>query len=191
MDWPMEFNRDLAEALNRIALDSVADGRLPAGALIPGVRVLDLWSEGPNGAMLFWVSGETARNAVGKPELHDVIVTQFDGTWRPLGSASSTADPWDDLLAAVSPGLTRFGGSSAGTRDRHDERAWRSVRLTWATAGPEVAAIRLRDRDGGTRDRTPGRHGFVLLGITPEDPITYAYAIDHAGERLPGEPILL
>lgn len=91
-----------------------------------------------------------------------------------------TTEPWDDLLASAPSCLSRFGGSTAG-----------SVRVTWATASPEVAAIRLCDRDGGTRDRRPGRHGFVLLGITPEDPITYAYAIGHSGDQLPGEPILL
>jgi hypothetical protein len=41
------------------------------------------------------------------------------------------------------------------------------------------------------RERPPGRHGFTLLGITPEDPITYANAINEAGEQLTGEPLLL
>ena len=51
----MDFDLGLLEALNRVAVESVAAGRLPAEAVLPGVRALDLWSEGPNGAMLLWV----------------------------------------------------------------------------------------------------------------------------------------
>jgi hypothetical protein len=94
--------------------------------------------------------------------------------------ASATTEPWDELLAGFPPGLDRHGGGSQG-----------AVRVIWATAAPEVALIRLHDRDGAVRERPPGRHGFTLLGITSEDPITYAYAINDAGEQLPGEPLLL
>jgi hypothetical protein len=70
----MDFDLGLLEALNRVAVESVAAGRLPAEAVLPGVRALDLWSEGPNGAMLLWV--EQGAHGLGEPELHDVIATR-------------------------------------------------------------------------------------------------------------------
>lgn len=176
----MNLNRELLEAINRVASESLAAGRLPAEDVLPGVRALDFWSEEPNGAMLFWADREADLCGLGQPVLHDVFVEHVDGTWRASSGASATTEPWEELLASFSAGLDRHSGSSQG-----------SVRVIWATAGPGVALIRLRDQDGGIRDRQPGRHGFVLLGITPEDPITYAYAVDRTGDHLPGGPLLL
>jgi hypothetical protein len=64
MHWTTGFDLELLEALNRVAVESVAAGRLPAEAVLPGLRARDLWSEGPNGAMLLWVDrgpGEAPR----------------------------------------------------------------------------------------------------------------------------------
>jgi hypothetical protein len=183
MHSTMDFDLGLLEALNRVAVESVIAGRLPAEAVLPGVRALDLWSEGPNGAMLLWV--ERGAHGLGEPELHDVIVTRVDGTWRLMGGASSTMEPWEDLLDRFPPGLHRVGGSSAS------QRPLAPVFVTWAIATPEVALVRLRNTDGGVRERVPGRHGFVMLGVTSEDPLTSVYAVNQAGEELPGEPLML
>ncbi len=191
MHWAMEHNRELWNELLGIALDSVAEDRLPPEAVLPGVRALDLWSDGVFGSMLFWVDAEAARNARGQPELGDIIVTRADGPWRAMGSAIATEKPWGDFLASVASGLTRCGGSMSGSRDRRDMTTWHKVCLTWATAGSDVAVVRVRDEEGNVRDRRPGRDGFVLLGVTPEDPLTFAFGIGHDGEPLPGDPITL
>lgn len=187
----MEHNRELWNELLGIALDSVAEGRLPPEAVVTGVRALDLWSDGVFGSMLFWVDAEAAQNARGEPELRDITVTRADGPWRAMGSAAATEKSWSDFLARVPTGLTRCGGSMSGSRDRRDRTTWHKVCLTWATAGSDVAVVRLCDQEGNVRDRRLGRHSFVLLGVTPEDPLTFAYGIGHDGEQLPGEPITL
>ncbi len=43
----------------------------------------------------------------------------------------------------------------------------------------------------GARERSLGADGFFLLGITHQDPITYACPINSEGEQFPGEPLLL
>ena len=187
----MEHNRELWSELLGIALDSVAEGRLPPEAVLPGIRALDLWSDGVFGSMLFWVDAEAAKNASGQAELGETTVTRADGPWRAMGSSTTTERPWGDFLASVSSGLTRCGGTTSGSRDRRDRAACHKVCLTWATAGSDVAVVRLRDQEGNVRDRRPGRNGFVLVGVTPEDPLTVAYGIGHDGEQLPGEPITL
>jgi hypothetical protein len=192
MRQAMEPNHELWNELVEIALDSVAEGRLPPETVLPGVRALDLWSDNVAGSMLFWVDAKAAQNTTGQPELGDVAVTRADGRWQAAGSASSTEKPWEDFLAGVAPGLTRCGGSTFGSRDRQDMGgAWHKVCLTWATAGSDVAVIRLRDELGTVRDRRPGRHGFVLLGVTSKDLLTVAYGIGQDGEQLPAEPITL
>jgi hypothetical protein len=188
----MEHHHELWSELLEITLGSAAEGRLPPETVLPpGVRALDLWADGVFGSMLFWVDGDAARNGRGQAELGAVTFTCVDGPWRAMGAATATEKPWSDFLAGVSPGLTRCGGSASGSRDRRDRTAWHKVCLTWATAGSDVAVVRLRDQEGNVRDRRPGRHGFVLLGITPEDPLTTASAIGHDGEQLPGEPMTL
>lgn len=191
MHTAMEHNRELWNELVGIALDSVAESRLPPEAVLSGVRALDLWSNGVFGSVLFWVDAEAAQNAGGQPELGDITLTRADGPWRAIGSATTTEKPWSDFLAGVSSGLARCGGSNSGSRDRRDMTTWHKVCLTWATAGSGVAVVRLRDQEGNVRDRLPGRDGFVLLGVTPEDPLTSACGIGHDGEELPGEPIKL
>src|SRR5436305_7499345 len=178
----MEHTREPWTELRKITVASVAEGRLPPEGVLPGVRALDLWSDGIFGSMLFWVEAESAQNVHGQPELGEITVTRADGPWQSMGSATATEKPWGEFLARMSPGLTRCGGSTSGRRDRRDMSTWHKVCLTWATAGPDVGVVRLRDHDGNVRDRRPGRHGFVLLGITPEDPLTCAYGIDHRGE---------
>jgi hypothetical protein len=133
--------------------------------------------------MLLWV--DRGAHGLGEPELHDVIVTRVDGTWRLMGGASSTMEPWDELLASFPPGLHRVGGGSAS------QRPLPPVFVTSAIATPEVALIRLRDADGEVRERLPGRHGFVVLGVTSEDPLTSVYAVNQAGDEFPGEPLVL
>ena len=187
----MEHNHELGNELRRIAIETIADGGLPPEAVLPGVRALDIWSDGVSGSMLFWVDAEAAQNARRQPELGGITVTRANGSWRLMGSATATEEPWGDFLASVSPGLTRCGGSMSGSHDHGDMKTWHKVCLTWTIAGPDVALVRLRDQDGNVRDRRPGRHGFVLLGVTPEDPLTRAYGIGHDGQELPGEPITL
>jgi hypothetical protein len=168
------------EQIQAIATESIAAARLPVEDQIPGVRALDLWRDGPNGAILFWADAEADLNGRREPVLCDVLVHREDGAWRAVAGGSASSEPPDELLAGLSPGLHRFGGSSANR-----------VFLTWALATPEVAMIRLRDDSGRMRERPPGRHGLVLLGVTSEEPLTHAYAVDRAGEQFATEPITL
>lgn len=181
----MDVDHELMEALNKVALESVAAARLPAEAVLPGVRALDLWCEGPNGAMLFWVEAEADLYGRGEPVLHNVIVTRVDGGWLLTGAGSSTMEPWGRLLARFPPGLHRVGGSSASQRPRAP------VFVTRAIATPEVALVRLRNAAGEVRERPPGQHGFVLLGVPSEEPLTSVYAVTQAGEEFPEEPLTL
>jgi hypothetical protein len=64
------------------------------------------------------------------------------------------------------------------------------VRVTIGIASPDVAAICLRDTNAA-RERPPGVDGFFLLGITYQDPITYASALNSEGKEIPGDPLLL
>lgn len=168
------------KAIEGVVVESIAAENLPAVDQVPGVRALDLWRDGPNGAMLFWVEGEADLDGSGEPLLYEVYAERIDGGWRATTWASATSEPIDELLAGFHAGLHRLGGSS-----------FNRVFLTWALATPEVALIRLRDEAGRVRDRPAGRHGFVVLGITSDDPLTRAYAVDHAGETFACEPLTL
>jgi hypothetical protein len=173
-------NHELIGAIDRIAVESLAAQRVPADDPQTRVKALDLWSDEPNGAVLFWVDGEADLCSDGEPVLHEVYAKHIDGAWRPTSWGNATSEPLDELLARCPPGLHRVGGSSLAP-----------VFLTWAIATPEVALVRLRNADGEVQERPPGRHGFVLLGISSEDPLTYASAVNQAGEQLPGEPLPL
>jgi hypothetical protein len=173
-------NRELIEAINAVAAEAIGAARLPVEDHLPGVRALDLWRDGPNGAMLFWADAEADLNGCHEPVLCDARVQRTEGTWRAAGGASVSSKPLDELTRGLPPGLHRFN------------RSWANrVFLTWALATPEVAMIRLRDDSGSVRERPPGRHALVLLGVTSEDPLTHAYAVGRAGEPLPTEPITL
>jgi hypothetical protein len=123
----MEPNREIWNELIGVSLDWVAEGRLPPEAVLPGVRALDLWSDGVFGSMLFWVDAEAAPNALGEPELGATAVTCADGPWRAMGAATATKKPWGEFLAGVSPGLTRCGWGGSGSRDRRDRTTWHKV----------------------------------------------------------------
>ncbi len=179
----------MSNELGRIAVDVIAEGRLPPEAVRPGVKALDVWSEGVFGAVLFWVDTHAAQNTLRAPQLGATIVSCADGPWRSLGSGMATEKPWEVLLASVPAGLTRYDAVTSGVRDRRG--ASRKVCLTWATAGRGVALVRIRDEDGNVRDRLPGRYGFVLLGVTPEDPLTRVCGIGPNGQALAGESITL
>jgi hypothetical protein len=140
--------------------------------------------------MLFWIDNGHDGPDEGRALQH-VIAKKIRGSWKAIGHATLTVEPWEDFQAARASGLVRFMGGSASQRDREDRATWHSARVIWATAGPEVAAIRLTDAQGSKHERLPGRHGFVLLGITNDDPITYASGLDGSGREIPGEPILL
>jgi hypothetical protein len=75
-------NRELIEAINAIAAEAIAAARLPVKDHLPGVRALDLWRDGPNGAMLFWADAEADLNGRREPVLYDVFVQRTDGAWR-------------------------------------------------------------------------------------------------------------
>jgi hypothetical protein len=173
-------NHELIEAIRAIVVEAIAAPRLPVEDHLPGVRALDLWRDGPNGAMLFWADAEADLNGRHEPVLCDVGVQRTEGAWRAVSRASVSSKPLEELTAGLPPGLHRCN------------RSWANrVFLTWALATPEVAVIRLRDDSGRVRERPPGRHGLVLLGVTSEDPLTHAYAIGRADEPLPTEPLTL
>ena len=126
-------NHETIEAINTIATEAIAAARLPVEDRLPGVRALDLWRDGPNGAMLFWADAEADLNGWREPVLCDVCVQRTDGAWRVVGGASCSSEPLDELRAGLSPGLHRFSRSSANR-----------VFLTWALATPEVAMSSVR-----------------------------------------------
>ena len=170
----------MVQAIETLAVDSISAGRLPGEQPLPGVYPLDLWRDEPDGAVLFWVDARANLNGQREPVLLEVRAKLSDGMWQAATGMSATADPLEKASTASTPGLHYVSRSSQD-----------GVFLTRALATPEVALIRLEDDSGRVRDRPPGRHGRVLLGVTSEDPLTQAYALDHAGERCPTEPLML
>lgn len=142
--------------------------------------MLDCWRDRSYGAVLFWVDRELALLSPDRAALHCVQCELVSGSWRSRGSGGATTQSASELVAEKGPGLHRLGGGSAGD----------PVRLTYAIASREVATIELRS-DSGKSERRPGADGFCLLGITHQDPITYAYALDSACDLLRSEPLLL
>ncbi len=165
-------------------LNLAAAVELESGAgsqgLRAGIRLLDRWRDRPFGAVLFWVDRELGLISRDRPALHRVQCELVNGAWRNRGSGGTTTQSAAELLVGKGPGLHRLGGGSAGD----------PVRLTDAIASPEVSTIELRS-DRRKSHRRPGMDGFCLLGITHDDPITYAYALDSNGDLLPSEPLLL
>lgn len=78
----------------------------------------------------------------------------------------------DQILADQPLGLHKLGGGSQAP-----------MRVTIGIASHNVAAIRLRNENNAC-ERPLGAAGFFLLGITYQDPVTYAYAINREGEPL-------
>lgn len=169
----------LHRELFRAALALATEDHKATPALRPGVRVLDRWTDGHFGGVLFWVSEELDLWGVGKAMLHTVSCELIDGAWPTQGGGGGSGRPAGEILARTGPGLHYLGSSSS---DR--------LRLTRAIASPEVASIQLSS-DSVVSERQPGIDGFCLIGIAHQDPITYARAFDAAGLQLPGEPLLL
>jgi hypothetical protein len=165
-------------------LELAAAAELESGAgsegLRAGIRVLDRWRDRSYGGVLFWADREVGLIRPDRPALHRVQCELLNGAWRGRGSGGMTTPSASELIAEKGPGLHRLGGGSAGD----------PVRLTDAIASPEVSTIELRS-DRGKSERRPGMDGFCLFGITHQDPITYAYALDATGDPLPGEPLLI
>ena len=111
------------DVINMIATDAIAAARLPVEDQIPGVRPLDLWRDGPNGAMLFWADTEANLNGLREPVLCDVCVQRTDGAWRAVGAASASSEPREELSAiATWPSSPQWivcesGVSDVGNRD--------------------------------------------------------------------------
>ncbi len=170
----------MVEAIEALAVQSISAERLSGEEPLPGVHALDLWRDGSNGAMLFWVDAGANLNGQQEPVLFEVRAKLTDGVWRAARGMSATTGPLEEVSARSVPGLQYVSRSSQD-----------GVFLTLALATPEVAVIRLEDDSGRVRDRPPGRHGRVLLGVTSEDPLTQAYALDYAGQRCATEPLTL
>lgn len=169
----------LMQATARLACESFSEGRLPPDNALEGVKAVDVWEYGTDAAMLFAVDAKADLLGTGEPALYDVYLEREAEVWRASVGGALAFDNLEDAVAEFSPGLHPITHTSCGT-----------VRLTWAFATPEVAFVRLLT--GAERhDRKPGRGGFVILGMTPERPITHAYAIDGAGRQLASVPILL
>jgi hypothetical protein len=172
-------NLELRSAIGRIAVGCLGAGRLLASGLPTGVRGLDLWTDGRYGSVLFWVDREVDISGFGHAILLHHNAKLQDGEWRSTGSGGMGSYEPEQILRGLRPGLHRLG---SGTQD--------PMRVTIGIGTCDVSAIQLRN-ENGTRARPLGADGFFLLGITFQDPITYAYAIDDTGEELPGEPLLL
>jgi hypothetical protein len=172
-DYQLIYQLELAAA-------AVLESGARSQELRPGIRVLDWWRDRPHGGVLFWVESGLGFISPDRPTLYCVQCELVNGAWRGCGSGGGTMRSASELIAERGPGLHRLGGASAGD----------PVRLTHAIASPEVATIELRS-DRGHTHRRPGMDGFCLLGITHDDPITYAHALDATGDPLPREPLLL
>lgn len=174
------MKHELRHSIGRLALKSLDAGALVTAGLPGGARALDLWSDDRYGAVLFWIDRELDLFDRDHAALSLHQARLEDGTWQSSGGGGYGTHEAREILADQPSGLHRLGGASQDP-----------VRLTIGIATPDVAVIRLRDDRGGTRGRRPGADGFFLLGITYQDPITYAYAINSKGEELSGEPLLL
>jgi hypothetical protein len=172
--------RELIEAINLVTTTAIATDRLPAEEQVEGVRALDLWKDGPHGAMLFWADASADLNGQREPVLCDVYARHTRGIWTAAGGGSASSGPLEGLTTHLPPGLHSLGRTS------FDE-----VFLWWAIATPEVATIRLSDDSGNVRERPPGRHGLTLLGVSSKQPLTSAYAIDRTGRQVCPEPLTL
>jgi hypothetical protein len=173
VDYELIYELELAAAAE---LESEAGSE----ALRAGIRLLDRWRDRSYGAVLFWVDGELGLISPDRPALHFVQCGLVNGVWRSRGSGGTTTQSASELLAERGPGLHRLGGGSAGD----------PVPLTDAIASPEVSTIELRS-EARKFGRRPGIDGFCLFGITHQDPVTYAHALDATGDLLPGDPLLL
>jgi len=171
---------ELRSAIGHWAVRSLEAGALLDTGSPAGVKPLDLWSNGRYGSVLFWVDRELDISDFGHAMLiHHNAKRLRDGNWRSTGSGGMGSSEPEEIVAELSSGLHRLG---VGSQD--------PMRVTIGIASPDVAAIRLRD-NSTTRQRPPGADGFSLLGITYQDPITYASALNSKGEEIPGEPLLL
>lgn len=173
-------NREFRNNIDKVALRALAIGALPASGLPAGVRALDVWSNDRYGAVLFWVDRELDLWGFGHAVLYHVDVDRLaDGGWWVSGRSGSGSYKPAVVLASKPSGIHRLGSS------RRD-----SVRLTIGIATPDVRTIRLRSKFGA-RERPPGVQGFFLLGITHQDPITYAYAVTAEGHEIADQALLL
>jgi hypothetical protein len=160
---------ELRAAIGRWALKSLEAGACLDAGSPAGVRALDLWSNGRYGSVLFWVDRELDISGFGHAMLiHHNAKRLKDGNWRSTGSGGMGSHEPDRMLTGLSTGLHRLG---VGSQD--------PMRVTIGIASPDVAAIRLSDKNTA-RERPPGAAGFFLLGITYEDPITYPSALNSA-----------
>ena len=89
------------KAIEGVVVEAIAAESRPAVDQVPGVRALDLWTDGRNGAVLFWVAGEADLDGSGEPVLYEVYAERVDGGWRPTTWASATSEPMDELLAGA------------------------------------------------------------------------------------------
>jgi hypothetical protein len=172
-------NLELMRTIDRLASESLSQGCLLADGELDGVRALDRWEQGPHAAMLFTVDEDADLAGTREPVLYDVYLERAGDAWQGFSGGMLSTENLTEAVAALGPGLHEISRTSRGP-----------VRLIWALASPEVARVTLMD-DGQTRERKPGRDGFVLFGTTQGDPITHVHAVDPAGRRLPTEPILL
>lgn len=174
-------DRGLMSKLDRAGLARVRSANAVADELPAGVRMLDRWRSGEDGAVLFWVGPDLDPWGFGQgtATLHLVEARQVDGEWRNDGGGGWGAFTAAEYIAMDGVGLHRLGGSSGGT-----------ARLTIAVASREVSSIELRAHQGVT-SRPPGADGFCLLGITAGDPVTRARPFARDGEPVGSATLLL
>ncbi len=174
------MNTELRHQLDELTRETLTAGAITAGRGPDEVRILDLWSDQRYGAVLFWVDASLDLYGNGEAVL-DARHARRSGhdAWTPLGAGGMSTQTAERILDGRPPGLHRLGGGSSDP-----------LRITIGIATSDVTVIRLKSAEGST-DRQPGTDGFFIIGITFEDPITYAYGVDHAGQSIPGERLLL
>ena len=172
------MNVKLMRAIDQLAADAVTDGTMPAGNAIEGVRAVSFSDHGRLAAMLFVVNGEADLAGTSETVLYDVFLQLNGDEWAAQSGGVLGTDGILEEIATRAPGLHEITRTSIGP-----------VRHIWAVATPQTSSIRFFPQNDP--DREPGYDGYVILATTPEDPITYASAVDASGRQLPAAPILL
>ena len=171
MDDPDGFDVDRQQAKERFARYVLGIEGLPERDELTGLRPADRWTNDWFAAVLFLDRDDRG---------YEVAYAMCDdaGRWQVTGGGGVRPDPSRRFDDPGVPGLHRVGGGASGV-----------VRVTVVLACPRVATIRLRS-DLGERDRSLGPTRYALLGITHDDPLTYAVGVTATGQHL-GEPLLL
>jgi hypothetical protein len=143
-----------------------------------GVVPLDMWQSPEYRAVLFQVPA--ALRLRGRLLSYFCVVgfRVADREWAPLGLVGQSAVNFEHC-PGLGVGLHPMGSFSQGR-----------LRLHILFASKEVDTIELRTDGHALHHRSPGSCGICLVGITQNDPISYAIGVTRLGNRLAGSILL-